>query len=225
MSTETTTGWEEVIPELKIELVADGCLLLTHQDSCGNGDDMVIVHPIHLRFMAEKLGLVREMSASEADNLRTINKLARRLRLLHERISQMDQWLWEHPDSTCVDINTELWFSAASLDLSREFMTELNESGTVETPRGAIPPQSRGDGKFHPSAMARALANGSQPQASKTSPNPPFGAAENPPSVAKRTPGDGPSKACANPSGKASAKASVKPSVRGTDQLFGDDHG
>ncbi|MCR6480587.1 hypothetical protein NU688_30845 [Variovorax sp. ZS18.2.2] len=72
MTRETAFGWAEEVPALKIEKLADGRLMLTVEDAMGNGDDCVLVHPLHLRFMAEKLGLVRDMSATEADALRMV---------------------------------------------------------------------------------------------------------------------------------------------------------
>ena len=48
------------IPDLKIELMEDGQgdgLILLEQDSGGN-IDRVAIHPIHLRYMAEKCGLI-----------------------------------------------------------------------------------------------------------------------------------------------------------------------
>jgi len=55
------------IPELKIKFMAEGIgngLILLEQDSCGNVD-RVAIHPIHIRYMAEKLGLI-ETSAPTA---------------------------------------------------------------------------------------------------------------------------------------------------------------
>ena len=122
------------IPHLKIERLANGCIRLENEAA---GESYVVdIHPLHLRYMAEKLGLAREMSASEADALRTIDKLARRLNVLHDRIYQMDRWLWEHPDATDADISIEIWYSAATLELSNEFQAEIAESHQV-TPRRA----------------------------------------------------------------------------------------
>ncbi|BEP48916.1 hypothetical protein [Variovorax sp. V116] len=123
------------IPHLKIEQLENGCIRLENESV---GDSYVVdIHPLHLRYMAEKLGLVREMSASEADALRTVDKLARRLRVLHERVLQLDQWLWEHQDATNADISVEIWYSAGTLDLSNEFQAEMAESRAVVTPRHA----------------------------------------------------------------------------------------
>lgn len=123
------------IPHLRIERLENGCIRLENESA---GDSYVVdIHPLHLRYMAEKLGLVREMSASEADALRTVDKLARRLRVLHERVLQLDQWLWEHQDIANADISVEIWYSAGTLELSKEFQAEIAESRAVVTPRHA----------------------------------------------------------------------------------------
>jgi hypothetical protein len=136
MTTMTNGGWIEEIPQVEIELAANGNV---HVTDCSDfdGRHTVTLHPIHLRLIAEKLGLVREMSASEADALRTVDKLTRRLNLLHERIAKMDSWLWEHRDFDEADINVEVWFSKATLDLSTEFQAEIAEASRHVTPRHA----------------------------------------------------------------------------------------
>ena len=48
------------IPDLKIKLMTEGDdtgLLMLEQNSCGN-IDRVVIHPIHVRHMAEKMGLI-----------------------------------------------------------------------------------------------------------------------------------------------------------------------
>jgi hypothetical protein len=137
MTTETASGWSADLPALKIEALADGNLMLSHDDGYGNGDDCVLVHPLHLRFMAEKLGLMRNMSATEADALRMVDKLARRLGMLHERISQVHEWMWQNKSFDQCDINIEAWYIDATLDLSAEFQAEIEESRAVVTPRNA----------------------------------------------------------------------------------------
>lgn len=123
------------IPHLKIERLANGCIRLENESM---GDSyMVDVHPLHLRYMAEQLGLVGAMSDTEAQALRTVDKLTRRLNLLHERIAKMDSWLWEHRDFDEADINVEVWFSKATLDLSTEFQAEISEASRHVTPRHA----------------------------------------------------------------------------------------
>lgn len=133
MTIETNGGWIEQIPAVDIELLDNGTVRVTDK-SCFDQDFSVDLHPIHLRLIAERLGLAREMSASEADALRTVDKLARRLRLLHGRIEQMHKWLSENKDFEQADITVEYWYSDATLDLANEFIAEVKEAGTVVTP-------------------------------------------------------------------------------------------
>lgn len=134
MTKETNGGWIENIPQVDIELVSDGNVHVTDTSDM-NGDHTVVLHPIHLRLIAEKLGLVGAMSDTEAQALRMVDKLVRRMGVLHERIKQMDEWLWAAPDHEDADITTEIWYSAATLELSREFQAEIAESGAVSTSR------------------------------------------------------------------------------------------
>ncbi|VTU29493.1 hypothetical protein H6CHR_03206 [Variovorax sp. PBL-H6] len=119
----------EQIPHLNIETLPNGNIRVENESM---GDSYVVdLHPMHLRFIAEHLGLVREMSASHADALRTVDKLGRRLRVLSERVEQLTAWIWEDSE----DINQAvLWHSDATRDLAREFLRELSESGAVVTP-------------------------------------------------------------------------------------------
>ncbi|MGJ7529182.1 hypothetical protein [Variovorax sp. GB1P17] len=134
MTTETISGWVETIPAVEIELMSNGNVRVTDK-SDSQQDYSVDLHPIHLRLVAEKLGLVRDMSATEADALRVVDRLGRRLRLLQERIDHLDNYLVTCSDHGHADLTYEMAFSAATLDLVTEFCRELDESGAVVTPR------------------------------------------------------------------------------------------
>lgn len=98
------------------------------QDSGGNVD-RVAIHPIHLRYMCEKMGLVREVSASETDALRRVGMLERRLKVLHERIDRLDDHLLQHSDHRHSNLSLEVEFSRATCDIADEFLREIEESG------------------------------------------------------------------------------------------------
>lgn len=136
MTKETNGGWIEQIPGVEVELLENGNVRVTDKSDL-NQDYSVDLHPIHLRLIAEKLGLAREMSASEADALRMVDKLARRLRLLLDRIDQLQKWLAGAPDMENADIIAEYWFNDATLDLAKEFVREVEESRAMVTPRHA----------------------------------------------------------------------------------------
>ena len=88
----------DTIPALTIEQLdpsnSDGLILL-EQGSCGNVD-RVAIHPLHVRHLAEKFGLV---SKWDPDAARTIATITRRIRLLAERVQHLNGWLHEHSDT------------------------------------------------------------------------------------------------------------------------------
>lgn len=96
------------IPGLSIEANDDGTLTL-QQDWSGNVD-RVAVHPVHVRHLAERLGLIREASACDADNLRTAGELQRdndrmrrNLLQIREQALELQKFMatlsdWQHAD-------------------------------------------------------------------------------------------------------------------------------
>ena len=111
------------IPELKIEAMDDshGSLILLEQDSGGN-IDRVAIHPIHLRYMAEKWGLVE---SSDPQAQKTIATLERRLRLLSERINHLASYLCLHSDSEHADLRYEQDYANATSDIVDEFCADF----------------------------------------------------------------------------------------------------
>jgi hypothetical protein len=111
-------------PELKIELMNDGMgegLILLEQDSCGQ-IDRVSIHPVHLRYMAEKFGLIE---TSDPQAARTIATLERRLRLLRDRIDQIGDWLTNHPGRAHADLDREIIYIEATSDIADEFCEDM----------------------------------------------------------------------------------------------------
>jgi hypothetical protein len=82
------------IPGLKIETNDDGTLTL-EQDWLGNVD-RVAIHPVHVRHLAERLGMVREVSASDAELLRTERGHVTSLRQENDRLKRNMLRLREH---------------------------------------------------------------------------------------------------------------------------------
>jgi len=144
------------IPELKIEFMADGMgdgLILLEQDSGGNVD-RVAIHPIHLRYLAEKMGLVE---TSDRQAQKTIATLTRRLLLLRDRIEHLDDLLMSvpcFPPGSGKDSMEDL-YSSASLDLVNEFCAELDDVEPQEIAPALIPTAK-------PSAKAPAPATSHQ---------------------------------------------------------------
>jgi hypothetical protein len=115
-------------PELKIEQMNDGMgegLILLEQDSCGQVD-RVSIHPVHLRYMAEKFGLIETADPQAA---KTIAKLERRLRLLRDRIDHLGNWLTNVSDREHADLDYEITYIEATSDLADEFCADMEGQG------------------------------------------------------------------------------------------------
>ena len=111
-------------PELKVKHLTDGMgdgLILFEQDSSGN-IDRVAIHPVQLRYMAEKMGL---MESSAPQTQKTIATLTRRLLVLRERTDHMAYWLANHSDSKHADLLYEQTYATATADIADEFCAEL----------------------------------------------------------------------------------------------------
>ena len=115
------------IPDLKIELMDDSQgdgLILLEQNSCGN-IDRVAIHPIHLRYMAEKMGLVESGDPTAA---KTIDTLQRRMVALRDRIESLADWMARYSDHKHADLSHETTLLHAMADLAREWCHDFEES-------------------------------------------------------------------------------------------------
>lgn len=126
------------IPDLKIELMDDshGSLILLEQDSGGN-IDRVAIHPIHLRYMAEKMGLA---DTSDPQALKTVTTLQRRMVLLRDRIDKLHHYLVNHSDHKHADLSYEVTYATACIDMADEFCADFaaaEPSDGAPTPAGA----------------------------------------------------------------------------------------
>jgi hypothetical protein len=120
------------IPELKIEFedgTGDGVIVL-EQDCCGNVE-RVAIHQIHLRYMAEKCGLI---ATSDPQAQRTIAMLTRRLNLLRDRIDHLGERLTNHPDHEHADLSYECTYVAATADIADEFCADLDRPHLATLP-------------------------------------------------------------------------------------------
>lgn len=125
-------NWTTEIPALSITLLDDGNLRL--EDKSYSDDAIVDVHPIHLRLMAERLGLVREVSASDADMVRTIATLNRRLLLLQQRVKHLHEMLAITASAGREDLDYELTHCGATIDLLDEFCADLGGGEPAPAP-------------------------------------------------------------------------------------------
>jgi len=135
------------IPELRIERIDDGKgepLIVLEQD-CGGNTDRVALHPIHLRYLAEKTGL---LESADQQSQKSVAAMKRRLETLFDRIDFMHNFLCNHSDSRHADLTFEQTYATATLDIAREFMLES----------GIDPVSVIADGEPIANAMANASA-------------------------------------------------------------------
>ncbi|MDR3453815.1 MAG: hypothetical protein P4L96_13645 [Rhodoferax sp.] len=134
------------IPALKIERMDDGIgdgLILLEQDSGGN-IDRVAIHPVHLRYLAEKMGLVE---TSDPQALKTIAKLQRRMLLLRDRIEHLSYWLHSLSDFKHADLSYEQAHVAGTEDMADEFCADFADkkveaASTLSKPDAPASPQA-----------------------------------------------------------------------------------
>ncbi len=129
------------ISDLKIEHITDGMgdgLIVLTQDNCGNTDS-VAIHPIHLRYMAEKLGLIE---SSDPKAQKTLATLTRQMLALRARIDYLADWLANHSDHKHADLSYELTYATATADIAEEFCFDLSEPKAASIHREEIKPAS-----------------------------------------------------------------------------------
>lgn len=105
----------ETIPQLTIEKNEDGTITL-EQDGLGT-EDRVTVHPIHLRLMAERLGLVRQAIASEKELLRDMDRLKRNMLRVREHALQLQHKFKTGADWVEADLTFEMGLINTLVDL------------------------------------------------------------------------------------------------------------
>ena len=120
----------------------DGCQIMLEQDSCGN-IDRVEIHAIHVRHLAEKLGLT---NLADPHAQRTIASLTRRIRVLADRIDSLHDHLMNFSDTRHADFTWEQTYSKATLDIADEFCADLDEA-EVATVAATDVAQSTTDGQ------------------------------------------------------------------------------
>ena len=142
-------NWTEDIPNLTIELLANGNLRLEDENF---GESAVVdIHPCQIRLMAEKLGLVREVYASDVDMLRTereraahaiadLERLVPWLEMLETRCSQLHDNILGIGEAGHEDVNIEIAQSAALADIAEQVLKDAQ----VALKRHATPRNAEG---------------------------------------------------------------------------------
>lgn len=116
------------IYDLAYEVDEDGSVNV-EQDAGFGEVSRITLHPIHVRLLAEQVGLLAPSSNIEAD--RTIARLTRQMRILFDRIDRLDDWLNAAAQRGHEDLEMETTYSFATWELANEFVADL--------PGGAFP--------------------------------------------------------------------------------------
>ena len=116
------------IPELKIESMGDKSgLIILEQDSGGNLD-RVAIHPVRLRYMADKMGL---LESGDLAAQKTIAALQRRLLVLRDRMENLHDYLFNHSDHKHADLSYEVTYATACVDIADEFCADFDSTGSA----------------------------------------------------------------------------------------------
>ena len=133
------------IPSLKFEANGDGTITL-EQEWSGNVD-RVAIHSVHVRYLAERLGMVREVSASDAELLRTerghvaalcqeSDRLKRNMLRLHAHALALQADFRENADFAHADLSHELSNINALVDLFDMAVDDFADHYTAHDPSG-----------------------------------------------------------------------------------------
>lgn len=108
------------IPHLNIEVLDNGNIRLENESM---GDSYAVdIHPMHLRHIAEKMGLVE---SGDPQAQKTIAMLTRRLESLSDRVHFLADYLANHSDHKHADLDYETTYARATSDIAYEFCAEL----------------------------------------------------------------------------------------------------
>jgi hypothetical protein len=109
--------------ELTAEWVNDkqgrAIMLTQPADNCEE-PDTVLIHPWQLRAVCEQFGIM----ASDPQAEKTIAVLKRRLMALRDRVDFLHHYLVNHSDHKHADLNFEVTYVTATIDIADEFCAE-----------------------------------------------------------------------------------------------------
>lgn len=137
------------IPNLKIELMNDNDenLILLEQDSGGHIARLAI-HSIHVRYIAEKMGLI---PSSDLGAAKTIATMQRRIVALRDRIENLADWMAKYSDHKHADLSHETTQLDAMAELAREWCYDFEEAEQATHPSSLSTTDSK-----NPPACSRA---------------------------------------------------------------------
>ena len=150
----TTTTFNDQMPHLNIEALSNGLIRLENESM---GDSYTVdIHPVQLRYIAEKAGLLGEVTATDSDMLRTergriaemnrdLDRYKRTLLAMRGRAAQLHDNIYSNSQKGHEDLGIEVAQSAALADMIELVCTEFEDEYTA-SPATAAPLQP-----LHPS--------------------------------------------------------------------------
>lgn len=149
-------NWTEEIPNLSIQRLDNGNLRL--EDKGFSEGAIVDVHPSQLRLMAERLGLVREVSKAETELLELERERANKLRVELDRIVQWlmmietrAEQLHDNLMGVCQndleEVHIEIAQSAALADIVEQVLIDAKAALARSLTRGSGQPTTVDDTK------------------------------------------------------------------------------
>lgn len=137
-----TKEFKDAIPHLNIEVLENGCIRLENESM---GDSYTVdLHPVHLRHIAEKMGLIAETSATDAEMLRTergqvadlkraMDRYKRALLAIRERSEQLYDNIFSKSKRCDEEMGVEVAQAAALSDFSEHICVEFEDDFTTIT--------------------------------------------------------------------------------------------
>jgi hypothetical protein len=136
------------MPGLRVEWAGGPDDEICLEQEFGGQAHLVSIHPAQLLLIAERIGAKR--ASTEA---LTIARQARQLRLLRERITELDRWLHAVDQAGHEDLTAELVFSFATKEIADAFVADLDDCESEEPSK-----RLRADGSSSGNGMANAMA-------------------------------------------------------------------
>lgn len=118
------------IDGLAFEIEGDQ-IMLEQDGGCGEVD-RIAVHPIHLRYLAESLGLVSAVSASGEELLRDLSRYKRALLMIRERAAQLHNNIYGLSQLGHEEMGIEVAQSAALADFAEHICVEFEDDFIAE---------------------------------------------------------------------------------------------
>jgi hypothetical protein len=126
------------IPAVHIETNGDEILI---QQDQGGTTHYVSLHLVHVKCIAERLGLV---ATTDPNGPGRIEALSRRLRVLHGRLDRLTDYLLNHSDHAHADLDWETTYCTATLEIADEFVADLHDAPSDRNPIAPKSPEIGG---------------------------------------------------------------------------------